>query len=263
MSSASASNVSASSRSALALATAATEPIGASSSARRANRRTRSCSPSLARRTSSEAGFVEQVGHAALGIHVAALELVRFIGATVRALARLVRGRATWQRSDLAIAIQEAGAESLPIVSLVSLLIGMIFAFVGARQLEPFGAGIYVADLVAVAMVREMAPIMTAIVMAGRTGAAYAAGLGTMKVNEEIDAFSSLGVNPVEFLVLPRLLALVLMIPLLSLYSSLLGIVGGAAVGLVMLDVGLVQYLAQTEASLGLSSLLGGLFKAR
>ena len=107
------------------------------------------------------------------------------------------------------MAIQEAGAESLPIVSLISFLIGMIFAFVGVRQLEQFGAGIYVADLVAVAMVREMAPIMTAIIMAGRTGAAYAAGLGTMKVNEEIDALSSMGVNPIDFLVLPRLVALV------------------------------------------------------
>jgi phospholipid/cholesterol/gamma-HCH transport system permease protein len=215
-----------------------------------------------ARRTDEAPGLLEQVGRAALGIRAAALDLVRFIGASTRALVRMASGRATWQRSDLFVAIQEAGAESLPIVSLVSLLIGMIFAFVGTRQLEPFGAGIYVADLVGVAMVREMAPIMTAIVMAGRTGAAYAAALGTMKVNEEIDALSSLGVDPVEFLVLPRLLALVLMIPLLTLYSSLLGIAGGAAVSLLMLDVGLVQYLAQTEASMGLSSLLGGLFKA-
>lgn len=215
-----------------------------------------------ARREKAAPGFLEQVGNAALGIHAATLELLAFIGTTTRALFRVARGRATWQRSDLALAIQEAGAESLPIVSLISFLIGMIFAFVGARQLEPFGAGIYVADLVAVAMVREMAPIMTAIVMAGRTGAAYAAGIGTMKVNEEIDALSSLGVDPVEFLVVPRLLALVVMIPLLTLYASLLGILGGALVSLLMLDIGLMQYLAQTQASLGLSSLLGGLFKA-
>jgi len=218
--------------------------------------------PEGARRTARDSGVLEQVGLATLRIGAAVGELVTFIGVCAQAFARMVRGRATWQRQDVLVAVQEAGAESLPIVSLISFLIGMIFAFVGARQLEPFGAGIYVADLVAVAMVREMAPIMTAIIMAGRTGAAYAAGLGTMKVNEEIDALSAMGVDPVEFLVLPRILALVVMMPLLTLYGSLLGILGGAAVSLVMLDVSVVQYAAQTAESMGLSSLLGGLFKA-
>ena len=105
----------------------------------------------------------------------------------------------------------------LPIVSLISFLIGMIFAFVGVMQLENFGAGIYTADLVAVAMVREMAPIMTAIIMAGRTGAAYAAEIGTMKVNEEIDALTTLGIDPIDFLVSPRVIALILMLPFLLL----------------------------------------------
>jgi phospholipid/cholesterol/gamma-HCH transport system permease protein len=218
--------------------------------------------PEGARRHEVHRGVVEQVGQASLGIWAALLDLVRFIGVCVQSVSRLVRGRATCQRSDFLVAIQEAGVESLPIVSLISFLIGMIFAFVGARQLEQFGAGIYVADLVAVAMVREMAPIMTAIIMAGRTGAAYAAGLGTMKVNEEIDALSSMGVNPIDFLVLPRLVALVVMMPLLALYGSLLGILGGAVVSLIMLDVSVVQYVAQTAESMGLGSLLGGLFKA-
>ncbi|TFG87591.1 MAG: MlaE family lipid ABC transporter permease subunit [Chromatiales bacterium] len=218
--------------------------------------------PEGARRHEVHRGVVEQVGQASLGIWAALLDLVRFIGVCAQSVSRLVRGRATYQRSDFFVAIQEAGVESLPIVSLISFLIGMIFAFVGARQLEPFGAGIYVADLVAVAMVREMAPIMTAIIMAGRIGAAYAASLGTMKVNEEIDALSSMGVNPIDFLVLPRLVALVVMMPLLTLYGSLLGILGGAVVSLIMLDVSLVQYVAQTSDSMGLGSLLGGLFKA-
>lgn len=218
--------------------------------------------PEGARRRQRHLGLVEQVGESTLGIWAALLDLLRFIGLCVQSVSRLVRGRATCQRSDFLVAIQEAGVESLPIVSLISFLIGMIFAFVGARQLAQFGAGIYVADLVAVAMVREMAPIMTAIIMAGRTGAAYAAGLGTMKVNEEIDALSSMGVNPIDFLVLPRLLALVIMMPLLTLYGSLVGIIGGAVVGLLMLDVSLVQYVAQTADSMGLGSLLGGLFKA-
>jgi ABC transport permease subunit len=189
-------------------------------------------------------GLAAQVGQASVEMWSALVALVSFIGVCVQALGRMARGRATYQRSDLLVAIQEAGAESLPIVSLISFLIGMIFAFVGVRQLEQFGAGIYVADLVAVAMVREMAPIMTAIIMAGRTGAAYAAGLGTMKVNEEIDALSSMGVDPIDFLVLPRLLGLIVMLPLLALYGSLLGILGGAAVSLVMMDVSLVQYRA-------------------
>jgi phospholipid/cholesterol/gamma-HCH transport system permease protein len=215
-----------------------------------------------ARRMLVHRSLSEQVGQATLNIQAALVALLSFIGVCTQSLLRMARGRATYQRSDLLVAIQEAGAESLPIVSLISFLIGMIFAFVGVRQLEQFGAGIYVADLVAVAMVREMAPIMTAIIMAGRTGAAYAAGLGTMKVNEEIDALSSLGVNPIDFLVLPRLLALIIMLPILTLYGSLLGILGGAAVSLAMMDVSFVQYAAQTADSMQLSSLLGGLFKA-
>lgn len=215
-----------------------------------------------ARRATRQRVLTEQVGAATLALRDALVELVTFIGVAAGAFGRMVRGRATWQRSDLLIAMQEAGAESLPIVSLICFLIGMIFAFVGVRQLEPFGAGIYVADLVAVAMVREMAPIMTAIIMAGRTGAAYAAGLGTMKVNEEIDALSSMGVDPVEFLVLPRLVALIVMLPLLSLYGSLMGILGGTVVSLAMLDTGLLQYLTETGDSMELSSLLGGVFKA-
>jgi phospholipid/cholesterol/gamma-HCH transport system permease protein len=215
-----------------------------------------------ARRADRQRSVAEQVGEATLGLWAALVELVAFLGVAARAFGRMARGRATYQRSDLLVAMQEAGAESLPIVSLICFLIGMIFAFVGVRQLEPFGAGIYVADLVAVAMVREMAPIMTAIIMAGRTGAAYAAGLGTMKVNEEIDALSSMGVDPVEFLVLPRLVALIVMLPLLSLYGSLLGILGGTVVSLSMMDVGLLQYLTETGDSMELSSLLGGVFKA-
>lgn len=215
-----------------------------------------------ARRVLVHRSLSEQVGQATLNIQAALVTLLSFIGVCTQSLLRMARGRATYQRSDLLVAIQEAGAESLPIVSLISFLIGMIFAFVGVRQLEQFGAGIYVADLVAVAMVREMAPIMTAIIMAGRTGAAYAAGLGTMKVNEEIDALSSMGVNPIDFLVLPRLLALIIMLPILTLYGSLLGILGGAAVSLAMMDVSFVQYAAQTADSMQLSSLLGGLFKA-
>jgi phospholipid/cholesterol/gamma-HCH transport system permease protein len=215
-----------------------------------------------ARREHHEKGFFEQVGEATLHTYEEQRDLLRFTGELMLSLSRYLRGKATYLRHDLVQYFQEAGAEALPIVSLISFLIGMIFAFVGVKQLSLFGAGIYTADLVAVAMVREMAAIMTAIIMAGRTGAAYAAQIGTMKVNEEIDALSTLGVNPIDFLVTPRIIALVVMMPLLTMYSSLMGILGGTLVGLVMLDVSLVQYTQQTISAVEMNSLLGGLFKS-
>ena len=215
-----------------------------------------------ARRGARDIGFFESVGNKTLRIIGRSRELLAFLGDLVLSFGRLLRGKATYLRSDLAQYIQEAGAEALPIVSLISFLIGMIFAFVGVMQLENFGAGIYTANLVAVAMVREMAPIMTAIIMAGRTGAAYAAQIGTMKVNEEVDALTTLGIDPIDFLVTPRVIALIIMLPMLTMYGSLMGILGGTVVGLTMLDVSLVQYASQTVNSVGLDSLLGGLFKS-
>ena len=215
-----------------------------------------------ARRSARDAGIFESVGEKTLRVVARSRDLLEFLGELVLSFGRLFRGRATYLRSDLVQYVQEAGAEALPIVSLISFLIGMIFAFVGVMQLENFGAGIYTADLVAVAMVREMAPIMTAIIMAGRTGAAYAAQIGTMKVNEEVDALTTLGMDPMDFLVTPRVIALIVMLPMLSLYGSLMGILGGTFVGLSMLDVSLVQYASQTVNSVGLNSLLGGLFKS-
>jgi len=215
-----------------------------------------------ARRSARDIGFLEGIGAKSLRVIGRSRELLAFVGELVLSFGRLVRGKATYLRSDLVQYIQEAGAEALPIVSLISFLIGMIFAFVGVMQLENFGAGIYTANLVAVAMVREMAPIMTAIIMAGRTGAAYAAQIGTMKVNEEVDALTTLGMDPIDFLVTPRVIALIIMLPMLTLYGSLMGILGGAFVGLAMLDVSLVQYASQTVNSVGLNSLLGGLFKS-
>jgi phospholipid/cholesterol/gamma-HCH transport system permease protein len=215
-----------------------------------------------ARRHVTQKRFFERVGETVLETWDHGRQLLAFTGELVLSFGRFFRGSATYLRSDLVQHIQEAGAQALPIVSVISFLIGMIFAFVGVMQLNMFGAGIYSANLVAVAMVREMAPIMTAIIMAGRTGAAYAAQIGTMKVNEEIDALKTLGMQPVDFLVTPRVIALVLMMPLLTMYSSLMGIIGGLAVGVVMLDISMVQYVAQTVDAVGLNSLFGGLFKS-
>jgi phospholipid/cholesterol/gamma-HCH transport system permease protein len=169
-------------------------------------------------------------------------------------------GKASYRRSDLSLFIQQCGADALAIVSLISFLVGLILAFVGAIQLELFGAQLYVANLVGIAMVRVMGAIMTGIIITGRTGASYAAQLGTMQVNEEIDALTTMGISPMEFLVLPRMLALVLMMPLLCLYADLVGILGGAVVGVGMLDIGLVEYYVQTQSAVSLTQVWIGLF---
>jgi phospholipid/cholesterol/gamma-HCH transport system permease protein len=206
--------------------------------------------------------WLERFGRAAIRRFESAAESIRFLGEIWIALTRLATGRARFRASDFALAIQQCGAEAVGIVTLVSFLVGLILAFIGAIQLQQFGAQIFVADLVALGMAREMGAMMTAIIMAGRTGASFAAQLGTMTANEEIDALETMGISPTEFLVLPRLLALTLMLPLLCLYSNLLGIVGGAVVGVGMLDLGVVSYFDQTRDALSLADFGAGLIKA-
>lgn len=190
------------------------------------------------------------------------VEAVGFLGSCVIAFGNLLRGRARFRTSDLFLFMQEAGAEALPIVTLISFLVGTILAFVGAVQLEQFGAAIYVANMVGIAMVREMGAMMTGIVMAGRTGAAYAAQLGSMKVNQEIDALATMGISPLEFLVLPRMIALALMMPLLCLYSDAVGILGGVVVGVLGLGLSPVTYYQYTQWAVQLDDLVGGVLKA-
>ena len=189
-------------------------------------------------------------------------EMMRFIGEACVAFIRFLGGKARFRRRDLWLIVQECGAHALPIVTLISVLVGLILAFVGAVQLRQFGAQIYVADLVGLAMVREMAALMTAIILAGRTGAAFAAQLGTMTVNEEIDALETMGISPMEFLVLPRMLALSLMMPLLCVYADLMGILGGALVGVGMLDLSVTQYVVQTREAIGLNDFAVGIVKS-
>ncbi len=189
-------------------------------------------------------------------------EVLGFVGEVTLAFGRLLRGKARYRRIDLLLVLQQTGVEALGIVSLISFLVGLILAFVGAVQLERFGAAIYVADLVGIAMVREMGAMMTGIVMAGRTGAAFAAQLGTMRVTQEIDALDTLGISPIEFLVLPRLLALCLMMPLLCLYADLLGIAGGAVVGTGLLHLSVATYWRETVRAVHLSTVGIGALKA-
>lgn len=215
-----------------------------------------------AARTGRHAGFLAQVGNSALASLAGVRGSVHFLGQVVLGLGAFVRGRAIYRREDLIRTIQETGAQALPIVGTISLLIGLILAFIGAVQLSQFGAAIYVADLVGLAMTREMAAVMTAIVVAGRTGAAFAAQLGTMQGNEEIDALTTLGVPPVEFLVLPRLLALALMMPLLYAYGCFIGLFGGYLVGIGMLDLGGQAYIDRTREAVGIADFAIGFVKS-
>jgi phospholipid/cholesterol/gamma-HCH transport system permease protein len=213
-----------------------------------------------ARKEAKKEAFFSMVGGKAVAFHRSFLEMLEFLGESSIAFMRLLRGKASFRRSDLTLLLQECGGQALPIVSLISLLVGLILAFVGAIQLKLFGAQVYVADIVAIAMVRVMGAIMTGIIMAGRTGAAFAAQIGTMQVNEEIDALQTMGINPVEFLVLPRMIALIVMMPLLCLYADLMGIVGGLIVGIGMLDINPIEYLNRTQGTLTLTTVWIGLF---
>ena len=212
-----------------------------------------------ARRELKRDPFLARIGAGAEKVWKSNRDVFTFVGEVSVAVLRMFRGKARFRRSDLLEILQECGAQALPIVSLISVLVGLILAFVGAIQLKAFGAQLYVADLVGIAMVREMAAIMTGIIVAGRTGAAFAAKLGTMQVNEEIDALKTMGFSPTEFLVLPRVVALFLMMPLLCLYADLMGVLGGMLVGVTMLDLGIMQYYLQTKAAVDLNNLWIGL----
>jgi phospholipid/cholesterol/gamma-HCH transport system permease protein len=206
--------------------------------------------------------FLYRVGTWAIGQSGALTAAATFIGECFLSLRRIATGKGKVDWRLFWLTMEESGAQALPIVGLISFLTGLILAFVASIQLRQFGAGIYVANLVAVAMAREMGAIMTGVIMAGRTGAAFAAQIGSMKVSEEIDALDTLAISPMDFLVSPRVVALFLMMPLLGFYADLLGVAGGAVVGLGILHISLVQYWNQTVGSMGLDDILTGVGKA-
>ncbi|MFC2094160.1 MlaE family ABC transporter permease [Bacteroidota bacterium] len=205
--------------------------------------------------------LLDRIGSASLRVKGSTGDMLDFMGQVYLSFSRMFTGKAIFRRSDFLVYMQQAGAEAILIVSIINLLVGLIVAFVGAVQLKMFGAEIYVADLVGLGMVRELSPMMTAIIMAGRSGASYAAQLGTMMVNEEIDALVTFGFNPVDFLVLPRLMALVLMMPLLTLYADFIGIIGGMTVGVGLLDISFEQYYEETMYALSPLTFLLGIIK--
>jgi phospholipid/cholesterol/gamma-HCH transport system permease protein len=204
--------------------------------------------------------FLERVADAAERQLKGFREMLGFVGESTAAFGKMVVGKADFRRVDLVLTVQETGAQALGIVTLISLLVGMILAFIASIQLKMFGAQIYVADVVGIGIVRVMGAVMTGVIMSGRTGAAFAAQIGTMQVNEEIDALQTLGLSPVEYLVLPRMISLTLMMPLLCVYADLMGVLGGMIVGVGLLDLGTMEYVNETRHALTLGHFLVGLF---
>ena len=216
---------------------------------------------SEAKDRSAEDSDIRKLGKISLNIARGIGCLADFVGESVLALGRFFTGRARFRWRDFWVIVQQCGAEALPIVSLISFLIGLILAFVGNVQLTNFGANLYVADLVGIAMVREMGVVMTAIIMSGRTGASFAAHIGSMKANEEIDALKTFGFDPFDFLVLPRLLALIIMMPVLTIYANIVGILGGMLVGAAV-GIPPILYWNETLTAVTLTTASLGVFKS-
>ena len=214
-----------------------------------------------AARDSTVPPFFARIGECAMGGWTGATGMLEFLGETVLALGRMTRRQAQFRGQDVLLAIQECGPQALGIVALINFLIGLIMAFVGATGLSRFGAGVYVADLVALATVREMGCIMTGIILCGRTGAAFAAQLGSMKVSQEIEAFRTFGISPIDFLVLPRVLAMAAMMPLLCLFADVVAILGGFLVAASMLHIDPGLYWHRTLTAVSLTNFLLGVSK--
>ena len=202
------------------------------------------------------------VGVQMIGIWAEIVAITELVGETTLAAAAALRGRARMRSIDVLTCVQEAGLEALPIVTIVNVLVGAILAFVGAIELRRFGADIYIANLVAVAMLREMAALMTAIVMSGRTGGAYAAQIATMQGSEEIDALRSFGIPILDYLLLPRVFALISMMPILYLYGSAIGILGGFVVAVAMLNISATIFMTQAAGAVTVAEIVFGLAKS-
>jgi len=187
---------------------------------------------------------------------------ISFIGSVTLSFFHVLLHPRSLRRGDTLLYMQRVGVDGLPIVALISFLMGLIMAFMSSVQLQQFGANIYVASLVSLAMTRELGPIITAIIVAGRSGSAFAAEIGTMKISEEVDALFTMGFNPVLFLVVPKLIAALIMVPILTLFSDLFAIVGGLIVGISMLDLTVNSYVAQTIKTLTLFDVFWGVFKS-
>ena len=206
--------------------------------------------------------FLTRFGIKTMHVTDQAASHVAFVGEVSVTLASLLRHPGRLRLGDTVMYMQRVGVDALPIVGLISFLLGLIMAFMSAVQLQQFGANIYVASLVALSMVRELGPIMTAIIVAGRSGSAFAAEIGTMKVSEEVDALVTMGFKPALFLVAPKVIASVLVVPLLAMYSNMFAIAGGLLIGVTTLDLTVNGYMTQTMNTLSIFDINWGLFKS-
>ena len=206
--------------------------------------------------------FLERLGEATLKVLNDYKRMLTFLGELLGALTHALLHPRAVRWDDVAFYMKRAGVDGLPIVGLIALLLGLILAFMSSLQLKQFGANIYVASLLAISIVKELGPIMTAILVAGRSGSAFAAEIGTMMVNEEVDALTTMGFNPVRFLAVPKVLATIIVVPLLTLYADFFGILGGLIVGIVGLDLTAYTYLKETQTSLTLMDLITSLIKS-
>jgi phospholipid/cholesterol/gamma-HCH transport system permease protein len=204
---------------------------------------------------------IAQVGTATLNVIDEAKQILDFLGRLVASTLHVVRHPKSLNLRDVGLTIERAGADAAPIVLLINFLIGFVMAYQSAAQLKQFGASIYVADLVGVSMTRELGPLMMAIIICGRSGAAFAAELGTMKVSEEVDALRTLGFLPLPFLVIPRMLGLILLAPILVLMADAIGICGGALVASLTLDITPVSFLIQLQSAVKTSDIVSGVIK--
>ena len=203
---------------------------------------------------------VEEIGAIAAGVWHDIREQIEFVGETTSALVYAVRNPSTVRWKDVWLICERVGVDALPIVALISWLLGVILAFQSAIPMRRFGAEIFVADLIGLAMIRELAALMTAILLAGRSGAAFAAEIGTMKVNQEVDALTTMGLDPVRFLVTPRVLAALFMTPLLTLFSMLVSLLGGAMV-LQSFSIPFVTFVHEVEGIVDFSDFMAGFVK--
>lgn len=213
-------------------------------------------------RSTNQPNLFERVGRQARSYYQAYADALGFVGQAATATPRFVTGRSQSRWQDFVGYVQETGAASLPVVTVVNLLVGAVLGFVGAIQLQKFGAGLYLADLVGIAVAREMAALMTAFVIAGRIGATFAAHLATMQTNEEVDALRMTGVAPFDFLVMPRLAALSLMMPLLYLYAAAVGIIGGMLVAELVLGMPPLAFMHRLHAAVAVRHFVIGFLKS-
>jgi phospholipid/cholesterol/gamma-HCH transport system permease protein len=206
--------------------------------------------------------FVDHIGRVTVGLGQDVLAMLNFLGLVTVTILRLLRAPGRFRWKPFAFHLEQVGLNALPIVGLLSFLIGIVLAYQGADQLRRFGAEIYVVNLLGIGVLREIGILMTSIIVAGRSGSAFTAQIGTMTVNQEVDAMRTLGLDPVELLVLPRMLALLLALPLVAFFANIVALMGGAVMAYAYLDINFIQFTRQLQIAVSASTLFVGLIKA-